>query len=84
MSTLTIHWGETLLTVPAEPGQNLLEVLAKNEIPVYAPCKGNGACKKCRVTWKTGEGTAQVLACETRLEGDGEVWVPRVTGGRLT
>ena len=84
MSTLTIHWGETLLTVPAEPGQNLLEVLAKNEIPVYAPCKGNGACKKCRVTWKTGEGTAQVLACETRLEGDGEVWVPRVTGGGLT
>lgn len=84
MSSLTIHWGEETLHLSAEPGENLLELLAKKEIPVYAPCKGNGSCKKCRVTLKTGAETRQVLACETRLAGDSEVWVPRVTGGGLT
>lgn len=84
MSRLTVHWGEKCVLLNAEDGKDLHELLAENGIAVYAPCKGNGTCKKCRVRIADSGGEREVLACRTRVCGDGEVWVPKITGGGLT
>lgn len=84
MSRLTVHWGDEDRILTAQDGQNLLELLAANEITVYAPCEGNGSCHKCRVTIRGQGGTEETLACRTVVEGDCEVWVPRVFGNGLT
>lgn len=84
MSNLTVHWGDETRLLTTRDGQNLLELLAGAGISVYAPCKGNGSCHKCRVTYRSQGRTESVLACQTTVAGDGEVWVPRVSGGGLT
>lgn len=84
MSILTVHWGDEDRILSAQDGQNLLELLAANEIAVYAPCEGNGSCHKCRVTIRGKGGAEEVLACRTMVTGDSEVWVPRVFGNGLT
>jgi uncharacterized 2Fe-2S/4Fe-4S cluster protein (DUF4445 family) len=57
----------------AEPGENLLSVLVRNGIEIYAPCGGNGTCNKCRV-WTRQKGT--VFACRTVLTEDDEIVLP--------
>lgn len=84
MIKLIVHYGEDTRVLEVRPGQNLLSALAEQKISVYAPCKGNGRCKKCLVTLKTGGETRQVLSCRTAVTEDAEVWVPRITGGGLT
>lgn len=84
MMTLRVHFGEKTTTLHAEAGENLLSVLARNEITVYAPCKGSGKCKKCLVKIKTGDTVQEVLSCQTAVTQDAEVWVPQVSGGGLT
>lgn len=84
MYTLTVHWADREYTLHAEKGQNLLELLSNAEIPVYAPCNGRGVCQKCRITYRCGDVTTQVLACQTSVSEDGEVWVPEITGSGLT
>lgn len=36
-------------TIEALPGENLMEVLLKNQIPVASSCRGEGVCSKCRL-----------------------------------
>lgn len=84
MYRLTVHWGEEVRVLRGEPGQNLLDLLAQNEIILSAPCKGNGSCKKCRVRYRSASRTEEVLACQTLVEEDAELWVPLVRGGGLT
>lgn len=50
----------------AEQGENLLEVLRKENMAPEAPCGGNGKCGKCKVT-VNGE---EKLACQTIIEKD--------------
>ena len=35
--------------VLAEPGTILLDIMKDHDIPIDAPCSGNGTCGKCRV-----------------------------------
>lgn len=84
MRTLTVYWGEERFVLHAEDGTNLHALLAEHAIAVYAPCKGSGTCKKCRVTVKDEAGEREVLACQTKVSGDAEVVVPKVSGGGLT
>lgn len=84
MSRLTVHWGHDEYILEAEKGQRLLDILAQNEITVYAPCKGNGSCKKCRVSYLINGETKEVLSCQTLVTDDAEVWVPKISGGGVT
>lgn len=84
MFTLTVHWADRVYTIPAEAGANLHELLSKHEIALYAPCNGRGICQKCYVTYRTGDITKLVLACQTSVSEDAEVWVPEITGSGLT
>jgi len=61
------------LTVSAQPGQTLLDVIrARDGLPVHAPCGGQGTCKKCTVYLSGPQGETAVLACRTPAE-DGMV-----------
>ena len=64
------------LVLPAQTGQTLLDVLREYEnLPIQAPCGGQGTCRKCTVYLTGPEGETPVLACRTRAE-DG--MVPRL------
>lgn len=43
------------INIKADAGENLLDVLWKNQILVSNPCKGNGTCGKCKVKVLSGE-----------------------------
>ena len=59
--------------INAETGENLLDVLTRNGIEIYAPCGGNGTCGKCRI-WTREQGT--VFACQTTVTKDDEILLP--------
>jgi uncharacterized 2Fe-2S/4Fe-4S cluster protein (DUF4445 family) len=59
--------------IHTETGENLLEVLTRNGIEIYAPCGGNGTCGKCRI--RTGE-EGIVFACQTSVTKDDEILLP--------
>lgn len=60
-------------TIPASPGQTILDaVRAQEGLPVHAPCGGHGTCGKCTVYLSGSEGETAVLACRTQVE-DGMV-----------
>ncbi|MDR1728475.1 MAG: ASKHA domain-containing protein [Acidobacteriota bacterium] len=50
MPTITFQpeAGEAV-SIAASPGENLLELARKANVPIDAPCSGNGSCGKCRV-----------------------------------
>lgn len=60
-------------TLPADAGENLLEVLRRNGLAPDAPCGGNGVCGKCKVK-VNGE---EVLSCRYAVEADCTVEVSR-------
>ena len=54
------------LSLFAEPGQSLLDVLREHEgLPIHAPCGGQGTCEKCTVYLSGPKGEIPVLACRT-------------------
>ncbi|MEA4965463.1 MAG: corrinoid activation/regeneration protein AcsV [Oscillospiraceae bacterium] len=79
-------------TVSANQGDNLLAVARGANVPIDAPCSGNGACGKCRVKLVSGEVDAYPtshiseeefaegwrLACTSRILGDVTVMVPDI------
>jgi len=76
--------------VDAVRGDILLDIAMDAGVHINAACGGEGACGKCRVIIKSGEVTSKEsstispedyakgyrLACQTRVEGDVEVFVP--------
>jgi len=78
-------------SVPAEAGENLLEIAMKAGVHINASCGGRGVCGKCRVRVSGGtlasslhpsvgdnEYAAGVrLACASSINGDAEIEVPR-------
>ncbi len=68
--TITVLSNDNTFTVPFADGQNLLEVIRGEGVPVHAPCGGQGTCEKCTVYLVTEEGEQAVLACRTAA-GDG-------------
>jgi len=65
--------------VPAEKGENLLDVLLKSSVQIDTACGSQGICRKCkvRITGKNGEPETK-LACQTEITGDMEVLIPEV------
>jgi len=57
----------------ADSGENLLALLSRQGINIYAPCGGKGTCGKCRV-WTSKHGT--VFACQTIVSEDDEIVLP--------
>ena len=81
MYCVTVHDKETTHALPAQEGQNLLDLLRSQGFPISAPCGGKGSCGKCKVTLADG---TQVLACGTRVSQDIEIWLPSFEGSGLT
>ena len=79
MCEILIRAGQREITVSAEPGERLLEVLRRAGIPVPAPCGGLGKCGKCRAELN-GE---TVLCCRTAVSGDCVVSVEALSGGAI-
>ena len=43
------------VVVPANEGDNLLQIARSANVAIDTPCSGNGSCGKCRVTLLEGE-----------------------------
>lgn len=81
MYRVIVHNQDSTHALPAQEGQNLLDLLRSHGFPISAPCGGKGSCGKCRVTLADG---SQVLACGTKVSQDMEIWLPRFEGSGLT
>lgn len=81
MYCVTVHDQNTTHALPAQEGQNLLDLLRSHGFPISAPCGGKGSCGKCRVTLAGG---TQVLACGTYVNADLEIRLPSFEGSGLT
>ncbi len=76
----------------ASAGESLLDVAKKSNVPIDAPCSGNGSCGKCRVKLLSGELDSKKtrhitdeeydagwrLACSSSISGDVTVEVPDI------
>lgn len=91
MAQLTVLMGnepERKLTAPA--GACLLDLLKEADIPVDAPCNGNGTCGKCKVRVRQGDlnrtpsrhitdrdqAEGWCLACQSQISEDVTVEIP--------
>ena len=79
MAEIKIHTPSKDLTVTAEAGERLLDVLRRAGVNVTAPCGGLGRCGKCRAI-VNGE---EVLACRYTLTGNAEITVQELAGGAI-
>jgi len=73
--TFQIEGGEDV-TVFAVGGENVLELARKANVPVDAPCSGNGTCGKCLVKIHENDTERELLACQTTIAGDAVITVP--------
>ncbi len=76
--------------VPAQRGDNIMELAQKAGVQIDVPCSGNGTCGKCRVRLISGgldvEKNMKLseedyadgwrLACQSRVNSDAVIWVP--------
>ena len=84
------------VTVEAEIGQLLLDVALDAGVFIPAACGGSGACGQCKVRMVEGsveysrskrsgprpERRVMFLACQSRVEGNAVVEVPKAKVGR--
>ncbi len=77
-------------SVPAEAGENLLEIAMKAGVHINASCGGRGVCGKCRVRMTGGSLASSLhpsvgeeeyaagvrLACASSVNGDAEIEIP--------
>ena len=73
---ITVLCNDTTAALPFADGQNLLEVIRGEGVPVHAPCGGHGTWEKCTVYLVTEAGEQAVLACRTAAEDGMTVRVP--------
>ena len=66
--------GELICEAEGSPGETLLASISAAGVFLDAPCGGQGKCGKCRVRQSPGGG--EVLACQTRVGGDTDVYLP--------
>jgi uncharacterized 2Fe-2S/4Fe-4S cluster protein (DUF4445 family) len=63
-------------TVESGPGETLMEVLRRGQIPLRSACGGTGVCGRCSVNVSKDGDPQPVLACQYVVESDIEVEVP--------
>lgn len=73
MREFTIKFTAQKKSIKIAQGTDLLTAAIKAGIMVHASCGGEGICGKCKVVMNKKE----VLACQTIVEGDLEVNIPR-------
>ena len=66
-------------SVRVDPGTTLLQAQIAAGLHPDAPCGGKGTCGKCRVE----VGGKSLLACQTQVEGDVIVTLPRHRGAEI-
>lgn len=80
--------------VPAQRGDNIMELAQKAGVQIDVPCSGNGTCGKCRVRLISGgldvEKNMKLsdedyedgwrLACQSKVNSDAVIWVPASAG----
>lgn len=81
MFQVTVHSGEEVHILQAQPGENLLELLRRSGLAISAPCGGKGACGKCRVELSDG---TEILSCGTAVNAPMTIRLPSFEGGGLT
>lgn len=78
--------------IDANPGENLLDVAKKANVPIDAPCSGNVSCGKCKVKLVEGEVESAIsrhlsqaewdegyrLACNSKVSADCVIEVPDI------
>ena len=76
--------------VPAQRGENIVELAQRAGVQIDVPCSGNGTCGKCRVRLISGgldvEKNMKLseedfedgwrLACQSKVNSDAVIWVP--------
>ena len=72
------------VSADTDDGTLISDAAAAAGVKIGLPCNGNGRCGRCRVTVsRSGEDSAsQVLACQTRILSDTEIFVPS-DGGKV-
>jgi uncharacterized 2Fe-2S/4Fe-4S cluster protein (DUF4445 family) len=70
-------YGHKRIEVERKEKINLLELLLAHQIPIQAPCGGNGRCGKCQVLLTADGTTRKVLACHEMIDYDCTVEVPQ-------
>ncbi len=71
MPEVTVIYGSEIITVQAEDGEILGEVVARTGLPLEQPCAGRGTCGKCKVLVE--EGTAPPDEIELKNLTAGEI-----------
>lgn len=66
--------GSLIRTVEGIEGESLYERIIASDIYLEAPCGGTGKCGKCQV--RLAPNGPKVLACQTYIYGDMEVYLP--------
>ncbi len=74
-NSISVHLDDGLnaVTLHAQTGELLLDVLRRSGKPISAPCGGKGTCGKCSVEIN---GSESVLACLYHLHQDTHVFLP--------
>jgi uncharacterized 2Fe-2S/4Fe-4S cluster protein (DUF4445 family) len=71
--TITVHAGETVFSLAADPSRSVLAVLASSSrVFLPAACGGRGTCGTCRVTL-LDDGAAPISDADRRFIGDEEL-----------
>lgn len=60
----------SLIQISVDTDKSILEALRSSGFTPDAPCGGNGTCGKCKVLLQTSDGSKEVLACQTRVVED--------------
>lgn len=81
MSRVILHTRGTETVVDCPDGEKLMSVLCASNVHISAPCGGKGTCGKCRVTVEQNGRKMSVLACQTEIFSDTEVYITDDRGG---
>ncbi|MFP5519330.1 MAG: 2Fe-2S iron-sulfur cluster-binding protein [Bdellovibrionia bacterium] len=75
-----IKFAKTQKEITCELGDNLMQVLLKNQVPVASSCGGDGVCAKCRITIVNGKEyltpanpTEEFLKVKFKLSGNDRI-----------
>ena len=68
---LTVNIGEKQVSLQAEAGDNILNILKKNDIYVPAYCNGQGSCGKCGIIVENGQ--LEITAEDTKFFDEAQI-----------
>ncbi len=91
-NTFTVTFQPSGVVAQARAGEILSDVALAAGVPISLPCGGQGRCGRCKVVITRGEAERKTtvrltateleqgyaLACQTRVQGDLEVFVPPI------